>query len=91
MISQYNTAQPYHIKNLKSIVGKELSLSGFIVTSLRAKYEAEFRATFPRRVAEGEIRYREERVHGLANAGRAIVDVQRGRNFGKSVVIVADE
>ncbi|KAH9903352.1 NAD-P-binding protein [Cubamyces lactineus] len=91
MISQYNAAQPYHIKNLKSIVGKELSLNGFIVTSLRAKYEASFRATIPRRVAAGEIRYKEDAVRGLENGGRAIADVQRGRNFGKSVVVVADE
>ena len=91
MISQYNTSQPYPIKNLLKVVGKELSLHGFIVGSLRPKYEAEFYATFPARVASGEIKYKEDRVRGLERAGEAIVAVQSGKNFGKSVVIVADE
>ncbi|KAL7284701.1 hypothetical protein ACG7TL_002005 [Trametes sanguinea] len=91
MISQYNTTEPYHVKNLRLIVHKELSIHGFLVLSLQDKYETEFRATVPARVARGEIGYREERARGLENAGQAIVDVQRGRNAGKSVVIVADE
>ncbi|KAI8989081.1 NAD-P-binding protein [Trametes punicea] len=90
MISEYN-AEPYPVKNLLKIVAQELSIRGFLVASLRPKYEAEFYATFPARVARGEIKYKEHRVHGLENAGQAIVDVQSGRNFGKCVVIVADE
>ncbi|KAI0772918.1 NAD-P-binding protein [Trametes elegans] len=91
MISQYNTTQPYHVKNLMNIVGRELQIHGFIVGSLRPKYEDEFYATFPARVARGEIKYKEDRVRGLERAGHAIADVQSGRNFGKSVVVVADE
>ncbi|KAI8989082.1 NAD-P-binding protein [Trametes punicea] len=91
MISQYNATEPYYVKNLRLIVWKELAINGFIVTTLQPKYEAEFLATVPRRVASGEIEYREDRVRGLENAGRAIVDVQSGRNKGKSVVAVADE
>ncbi|KAI0332231.1 NAD-P-binding protein [Cubamyces sp. BRFM 1775] len=91
MISQYNTTNPYPVKNLLQIVGKELSLNGFIVGTLRPKYEADFYATFPARVARGEIRYKEDRVRGLERAGDAIVAVQSGKNFGKSVLILADE
>ena len=47
--------------------------------------------TVPPRVASGEIKYKEHVVRGLENAGQAILDVQMGRNFGKSVVVVADE
>ncbi|KAI9065187.1 NAD-P-binding protein [Trametes sanguinea] len=90
MISQYNTTDPYPIKNLMHIVSKELSINGFIVGSIRPKYEDWFYSTWPKRVASGEIKYKEDRVRGLENAGQAIVDVQSGRNFGKSVVIVAD-
>ncbi|KAH9854530.1 NAD-P-binding protein [Lenzites betulinus] len=90
MISQYNTA-PYYVKNLMKIVAQELSVHGFIVGTLRPKYVAEFYQTFPARVASGEIRYKEDRVQGLERAGDALVDVLRGNNFGKSVVIVADE
>ncbi|OSD00543.1 NAD-P-binding protein [Trametes coccinea BRFM310] len=91
MISQYNTTDPYPIKNLMHIVAKELTINGFIVGTIRPKYEEWFYSTWPKRVASGEIKYKEDRVRGLENAGKAIVDVQSGRNFGKSVVIVADE
>lgn len=90
MISQYNSA-PYHVKNLIQIVSKELSLHGFIVGSLRDKYGAQFYADFPGRVARGEIKYKEQRVLGLEKAGHALLDVLRGDNFGKSVIVVADE
>ncbi|KAI0357028.1 NAD-P-binding protein [Trametes cingulata] len=91
MISSYNTTTPYHVKNLMKIVSQELTINGFIVGSIRHKYEDDFYATFPKRVASGEIKYKEHPVRGLENAGQAIVDVQSGRNFGKSVIIVADE
>ena len=45
----------------------------------------------PARVARGAVRYREHTVRGLEHAGQAILDVQMGRNFGKSVVVVAEE
>ncbi len=90
MISQYNSA-PYHVKNLIQIVSKELSVHGFIVGSLRDKYGADFYANFPARVASGEIKYKEHRVLGLEKAGHALLDVLRGDNFGKSVIVVADE
>ncbi|CDO77399.1 hypothetical protein BN946_scf184857.g5 [Trametes cinnabarina] len=91
MISQYNTPTPYGVKNLMNIVAKELTIKGFIVGSIRHKYEDWFYSTWPKRVASGEIKYKEDRVRGLENAGKAIADVQSGRNFGKSVIIVADE
>ena len=59
--------------------------------SLEHKYADEFFRTFPARVASGEIKYKEYLVRGLENAGEAILDVQSGKNFGKCVVVVADE
>jgi NADPH-dependent curcumin reductase CurA len=35
-------------------------------------------------------RYAEHRYEGISQVGQAISDVQRGRNKGKAVVIVAD-
>ena len=64
---------------------------GFLMTRLDSKYGEEFFSTFPGRVARGEIKYKEHIAHGLENAAQAIVDVLKGGNFGKSVVIVADE
>ncbi|KAI0649882.1 NAD-P-binding protein [Trametes meyenii] len=91
MISQYNTATPYRLQNHILIFERELQVHGFVVFSLQRKHEARFFATFPARVARGEIRYKEHLVRGLERAGEAILDVQSGRNFGKCVVVVADE
>ena len=91
MISGYNTTEPYHVKNLMQIVGKQLHLHGFIVGYLRHKYVDAFYKSFVPRIARGEIKYKEHAVRGLENAGQAILDVQQGKNFGKSVIIVADE
>ncbi|KAI0918222.1 hypothetical protein AcV7_007024 [Taiwanofungus camphoratus] len=86
MISTYNSEAPYPVKNLIQIAGVVITLSGFVVMSLRAKY-----AEMPRLITEGRVQYMEDRVHGLAEAGRALVDMVTGRNRGKSVVVVAEE
>ena len=45
----------------------------------------------PKKLASGEIKYTEDITRGLENAGHAILDVQTGKNKGKSVVVVAEE
>ena len=64
---------------------------GFLVGSLAPKHADDFLRTMPARVARGEIKYREHVVRGLENGAQAIVDVHLGKNFGKSVLVVADE
>ena len=90
MISGYNSA-PHPLKNYVNIIAKSLHIHGFLVNQFQAKYAAEFYSTFPARVASGEIKYNEYRVQGLERAGHAILDVQTGVNFGKCVVVVAEE
>ncbi|KAM5544840.1 hypothetical protein V8D89_001738 [Ganoderma adspersum] len=90
-ISAYNTTEPYGVKNLQLLLWREITLHGFLFISLEPKYYEQFMKTIPKRVASGEIKYKEHVVRGLENAGQAIFDVQMGKNFGKSVVIVADE
>ena len=90
MISGYNN-EPHPVKNLFQIITKRLHIHGFVVSFLRHKYEDEFYADFVDRIARGEIKYKEYLVRGLENAGQVIVDVQTGKNFGKAVVVVADE
>ncbi|PCH39423.1 NAD(P)-binding protein [Wolfiporia cocos MD-104 SS10] len=90
-ISAYNGEEPYYVKNLMLIMGKQLKISGFIVMWLHEKHLAHFYETFPRLVKEGKINYTEDATRGLERAGHAIVDVQTGRNTGKSVVIVSEE
>ena len=90
-ISSYNTSAPYGVKNLQLLVWREVHLYGFLKTRLEPKYSEEFFSTVPPRVAKGELKYKETVVRGLENAAQAIVDIQKGENFGKSIVIVADE
>ncbi|RPD54820.1 NAD(P)-binding protein [Lentinus tigrinus ALCF2SS1-7] len=91
MISNYNTKEPYNVKNLQQLVWREITFNGFLVGSLMPKYDDEFFATMPARVAKGEIKYKEHFVKGLENAGQALLDVLSGENFGKSVVVVSEE
>ena len=90
-ISAYNTKSPYGVKNLQLLIWREITLHGFLFESQRPKHAADFFRTMPGRIARGAVRYKEHVVRGLENAGQAILDVQEGRNFGKSVVVVAEE
>ena len=91
MISSYNTKEPYNVKNLQQLVWREITFNGFLAATLMPKYDDEFYATMPARVAKGEIKYKEHHVKGLENAAQALVDVLKGDNFGKSVVVVSEE
>ncbi|KAJ7637432.1 hypothetical protein B0H17DRAFT_1339554 [Mycena rosella] len=77
--------------NLHNTFAKSLIINGILVHRLEAKYDAEFYATIPAALAEGDIKYREDVTHGLETVGDAILRVQQGRNTGKAVVIVAEE
>ena len=73
------------------IIGSSITLCGFIVGSLLPKYDEVFYAEIPARVARGEIKFTEDIRQGLQSVGKAIEDIQRGRNTGKVVVVVAEE
>ncbi|KAF5377886.1 hypothetical protein D9615_006801 [Tricholomella constricta] len=89
MISGYNTGgKP--IQNMMLVVGKSLSINGFIVTRLQPKYDAEFYATVPAKLANGELKYTEEISNGLDKVGDVILAVQKGTNKAKAVIKVAD-
>ena len=90
MISGYNVDAP-KVNNLMNIVGREIKIFGFIVGSLRHKYDDEFYREVPKLVASGVIKYTEDITRGLEYAGHALEAVQRGNNTGKSVVVVAEE
>ncbi|KAF8881860.1 alcohol dehydrogenase [Infundibulicybe gibba] len=89
MITGYNEV-PYHIKNLMQIVGKCLQISGFLVHFLAEKYEEEFYATIPKKLASGELQYTEEVTRGLDKVGDVMLAVQKGTNKAKAVILVAD-
>ena len=79
------------MKNSQLLLWKEIHLYGFLVFTLAQKHAEAFFRDMPKHVASGEIKYKEHIVRGLENAGQGLVDVLKGANFGKSVIIVADE
>ena len=64
-------------------------MNGFIVFNLEPKYNAEFYATIPAKLASGELKYTEEVTKGLDKVGDVIISVQRGTNQAKAVIVVA--
>lgn len=90
MISQYNSKPP-RMSNLMMIVRKELRINGVLVNNMPPEYVEEFYSKVPRWIANGQMKYLEDATKGLEYAGHALLDVQKGKNNGKSVVVVADE
>ncbi|KAF8976646.1 hypothetical protein BGZ46_008097 [Entomortierella lignicola] len=90
MISQYNTTTPYGVKNLTNIVGKRLTIRGFIVSDFYQQYHEEFFREVRELLLSGKIVYRVDEAKGIEAAPEAFVGVLKGKNFGKQVVAVAD-
>lgn len=90
MITGYNEKAP-PVYNLVQVFAKELKFFGILIFSLLPKYADDFYREIPQRIANGEFKYIEDKKHGLNQAEHAIIDVQRGKNHGKSVVQVAEE
>ena len=88
MISQYNTQNPEPIHNLIQVVGKSLEIRGFIVSDSPELTEV-FRKEVTQWIKEKKIQYREDVVEGIEQTPQALIDVLRGKNFGKKVVKVA--
>ena len=85
-ISGYNATEPEAgPTNMMQVVGKRLTLRGFIVTDHGKRLKDLFAEVAPA-VRDGRIQFRETVVEGLDNAPRAFVDLLRGANVGKMVV-----
>ena len=85
-ISGYNdeTPQPGP-RNLPVIIGKRLTIRGFIVRDW-ADRQATFLAEVIPLVAEGRLRVEETVVDGIERAPQAFLDLLRGANLGKMIV-----
>ncbi|SCF00691.1 hypothetical protein GA0070607_4312 [Micromonospora coriariae] len=88
MIAQYNdTEPPAAPRNLALVVGKRLTLRGFLVRD-----HGDVREAFVRDVAgwlrEGRLSYDETIVDGIENAPAAFLGLLRGDNLGKMLVRV---
>ncbi|MGI5519539.1 NADP-dependent oxidoreductase [Micromonospora sp. CA-259024] len=91
MIAQYNATEPPPApRNLALVIGKRLTLRGFLVND-----HSDVRAAFVRDVAgwlrEGTLSYDETIVDGIENAPAAFLGLLRGDNLGKMLVRVCGE
>jgi NADPH-dependent curcumin reductase CurA len=77
-------------RNMGLVVGKQLSLRGFIVGS-HADLRPEFVSTVSGWLRDGSVVARETVVDGLENAVEAFRDLLRGGNTGKMVVRLAPD
>jgi len=91
MISSYNSEHDYPVKNLSQILSKSLTLYGFTLSYLHAKYIDRFYDEIPPMVKEGKLKFTEDVSRGLESAGEAILEVQQGMNKGKKVIVVAEK
>lgn len=89
MVSQYNEAEPYGVKNLPLMTRMRLTMQGFVV---REYYDLipEFIAFMAPLLKDGRVRHREHVAPGLENAPAAFIGMLKGDNLGKTIVQVAD-
>lgn len=88
MIAQYNSTEPPAApRNLALVIGKRLTLRGFLVADhghLRDQFVQEMAGW----LRDGKISYDETVVDGIEDAPAAFLGVLRGENLGKMLVRV---
>ena len=88
-ISAYNATEPPAApRNLGLVVGKQLTLTGFMVGSWEHLRD-EFVGRMSGWMADGSIRFDETVRHGLEQAPEAFIGMLAGQNTGKMVVTLA--
>ncbi|KAF9179741.1 hypothetical protein BGZ50_006705 [Haplosporangium sp. Z 11] len=90
MISQYNTATPYGIRNLSHLISKRLTMRGFVISDLAEEHGAEFVKDVTQWLETDQIHYREDVAMGIESAPQAFIGMLKGKNFGKQIVKIAD-
>ncbi|MEL7368784.1 MAG: NADP-dependent oxidoreductase [Myxococcota bacterium] len=86
MISQYNDTEPTPgPTNLIQVVGKQLQLRGFIVTS-HADMQGQFIKDITAWISSGKMAFEETVFEGIDSAPDAFMGLFSGKNKGKMVV-----
>lgn len=94
MISQYNAkpGEQYPIRNLMSVVAKRLTIRGFIVSDedMGPKHAKEHMEKLSKWLSEGTVKAKISVVEGIDGAAEGLVGMLAGKNFGKTVLQIAD-
>ncbi|KAF2157545.1 NAD(P)-binding protein [Myriangium duriaei CBS 260.36] len=93
MISQYNLPpnEHYGIRNLMNVVGKRLTMRGFIVgdPDMGPKYAADHQKTVQKWIHEGTYKPKMSVTSGIDNSIEGLIGLFEGKNFGKAVLEIA--
>lgn len=73
----------------RTILTQRLNVQGFIVFDHYDRYP-EFEREVSAYIRDGRLKYREWVAEGLENAPQAFLDMLKGRNFGKTLVRIAE-
>ncbi len=86
----HKDTQSQHALNAGLIIGKRAQLSGLVVYDFYSRWD-EYVAEAAPWIASGQLKFAEDRVHGLENAPGLFERLMNGKNKGKAVVTVAEE
>jgi len=94
MISQYNLKpdEMYPIRNLTQVIGKRLTIRGFIVSdaNMGPKYAKDHQEKLQKWIADGTFKAQQSVTVGIDNAIDGFLGMLKGDNFGKAVLQIAD-
>lgn len=88
LISDYNAAEPYRLRNIRALLVNRIKMQGMIVFDWRARY-GEALAALADYLAQGRLKYRESVIEGLDKAPQGLIGLLKGQNFGKQLVKLA--
>lgn len=69
-----------------SMVFKQLKMEGFVVSRWQSEWEKGIEQNL-KWIKEGKLKYRETVTEGIENMPKAFIEMLRGKNFGKAVVV----
>lgn len=87
--AQYNSGVPLTVP-LAAIIRRRAQVTGLVVYDHEADFE-QYLALASGWMAEGRLRFHEDRSDGLASAPAAFHRLMSGANVGKSIVVVSPE
>jgi NADPH-dependent curcumin reductase CurA len=91
LVAHYNDVEPPAAPDrtamlMRTLQMKSLTIRGFVQRDFAdARYD-DFQREVSAWIRSGELRYREDIVHGLENAPAAFIGLLNGKNFGKLLV-----
>ena len=94
MVSEYSKtdAEKYGVRNLMLIVGKRITMRGFIVSdeNMGPRFIRDRDEKVPKWLMDGSFKAKISVTDGIDNAPQGFVGMLQGKNFGKAVLKVAN-